>query len=177
VAPIASGSLYTKVNRGYRELLEAGLAEGSVPAAFGAQAAGCGPVAAAFEAGEEHVRPVRPDTLAHSLAIGAPADGERALAVARGSGGEIAAVTDDEIVEAIGLLARTTGIFTEPAGGVTIATLAKLAREGRIDPEGCTVAYVTGDGLKAPDAALAHVDPQRVEADIDAVDEALAVLA
>ena len=85
--------------------------------------------------------------------------------------------TDDEIVEAIGLLARTTGIFTETAGGVTIATLAKLAREGRLDPDACTVAYVTGDGLKTPDAALAHVEPIAVEADVDAVDELLGYVA
>jgi threonine synthase len=120
---------------------------------------------------------VRPQTIARSLAIGAPADGENALGVARRSGGQIASVSDEEIVEAIGLLARTTGIFTETAGGVTIATLARLAAEGRLDPDAATVAYVTGDGLKTPDAALAHVAPIAVEADVDAVDDALEPLA
>ncbi len=118
--------------------------------------------------------PVRPDTIAKSLAIGAPADGANAIKVARRGGGRIESVTDDEIVEAIGLLARTTGYFTETAGGVTIATLAKLARAGAIDPDGCTVAYLTGDGLKTPDAALDFVAPQRIAADIDAVDAVLA---
>jgi threonine synthase len=117
---------------------------------------------------------VRPDTIAKSLAIGSPADGANAIKVAHRGGGRIEAVSDEEIVEAIGLLARTTGYFTETAGGVTIATLAKLARAGQIDPDGCTVAYLTGDGLKTPDAALEFVAPQRIAADIDAVDAALA---
>ena len=178
VAPIASGSLYTKLDRGYRDLLETGLVDGDAPpAAFGAQAVGCSPVAQAWAAGTETVRPVRPDTIAKSLAIGAPADGENALRVASRTGGAIAAVDDDEIVEAIGLLARTTGIFTETAGGTTVATLARLAREGTLDPDGTTVVYITGDGLKTPDAALAHVAPIAVEADADAVEEALAPLA
>ncbi len=178
VAPIASGSLYTKLDRGFQDLLACGLVDGDAPpSAFGAQAGGCSPVARAFADGVDTVRPVRPETIAKSLAIGAPADGENALGVARRSGGQIAAVGDDEIVEAIGLLARTTGIFTETAGGVTIATLARLAREGRLDPDAPTVAYVTGDGLKTPDAALAHVAPIAVEADVDAVEDALAPLA
>ena len=141
---------------------------------YGAQAEGCSPVATAFRQNEEHVVPVRPDTIAKSLAIGSPADGANALKVARTAGGRIEAVTDEEVVEAIGLLARTTGYFTETAGGVTIATLAKLARAGQIDPDGCTVAYLTGDGLKTPDAALEFVAPQRIAADIDAVDAVLA---
>jgi threonine synthase len=177
VAPIASGSLFHKLHKGYEQLVDVGLLEGDLPRQFGAQAAGCAPVAEAWDRGEAEVRPVRPDTIAKSLAIGAPADGANDLAVARRTGGAIAAVPDDEIVEAIGLLARTTGIFTETAGGVTIATLAKLAREGRLDPDACTVAYVTGDGLKTPDAALAHVEPITVEADVDAVDELLGYVA
>ena len=178
VAPIASGSLYTKLDRGYRDLLEIGLVDGDAPpAAFGAQAVGCSPVAQAWAAGTETVRPVRPDTIAKSLAIGAPADGENALRVASRTGGAIAAVDDEEIVEAIGLLARTTGIFTETAGGTTVATLARLARAGTLDPDGTTVVYITGDGLKTPDAALAHVSPIAVEADADAIEEALAPLA
>jgi threonine synthase len=174
VAPIASGSLYTTLDRGYRDLLETGLVDGDAPpAAFGAQAEGCSPVATAFAAGVDEVRPVRPSTIAKSLAIGAPADGENALGVARRTGGQIAAVSDEEVVEGIGLLARTTGIFTETAGGVTVATLARLAREGRLDPDAPTVVYITGDGLKTPDAALAHVEPIAIEADVDAVEDAL----
>ncbi len=130
VAPIASGSLFTKISGGFRDLVEAGLVEGDAPRAFGAQAAGCSPVAQAFAAGVDDVLPVRPDTIARSLAIGSPADGANALGVARATGGAIAAVSDDELVEGIGLLARTTGVFTETAGGVTIAVLARLAREG-----------------------------------------------
>jgi threonine synthase len=174
IAPIASGSLYTKIDRGFREFIDVGLVDGAVPVPYGAQAEGCSPVATAFARNEEHVVPVRPDTIAKSLAIGSPADGANAIKVANRGGGRIEAVTDDEIVEAIGLLARTTGYFTETAGGVTIATLAKLARTGRIDPDGCTVAYLTGDGLKTPDAALEFVAPQRIAADIDAVDAVLA---
>ena len=120
---------------------------------------------------------MRPDTIAKSLAIGAPADGANDIAVAHLTGGAIAAVPDDEIVAAIGLLARTTGIFTETAGGVTVATLARLAREGRLDPDASTVAYITGDGLKTPDAALSHVNPISIEADIDAVDAVLDAVA
>ncbi len=137
IAPIASGSLYTKIDRGFRELLEVGLVEGDVPVPFGAQADGCSPVATAYRQNEEHVVPVRPDTIAKSLAIGSPADGANALKVARTAGGRIESVSDEEVVEAIGLLARTTGYFTETAGGVTIATLAKLVarrsdRSGRV---------------------------------------------
>jgi threonine synthase len=174
IAPIASGSLYTKIDRGFRELLEVGLVEGDVPVSYGAQAEGCSPVATAFARGLDQVEPVRPDTIAKSLAIGSPADGANALKVARRAGGRIESVTDDEIVEAIGLLARTTGYFTETAGGVTIATLAKLARAGQIDPDRSTVAYLTGDGLKTPDAAAEFVAPYQIEADIDAVDAVLA---
>ena len=173
VTPIASGSLYHKIHKGYGELLRVGLVDGDRPRAFGAQAAGCSPVARAWETGAETVTPVRPDTIAKSLAIGSPADGLNALAVARESGGAIAAVSEDEIIEGIGLLARTTGIFTETAGGVTVATLAKLVAEGHIRPEESTVAYITGDGLKTPDAALRHVRTFAVEADPDAVDAVL----
>jgi threonine synthase len=134
-------------------------------------------VAEAWEAGHDFCKPVRAAGIAKSLAIGNPADGPYALDLARRSGGSIDAVSDDEIRAGIRLLAETTGIFTETAGGVTIATLAKLAREGWLDRDACTVAYVTGDGLKTPDAALAHVEPISVEADVDAVDELLGYVA
>ena len=173
MAPIASGSLYTKLDSGYRELLDAGLVDGEPRR--GLRRAGRGLLARRhrLRRGVDEVRPVRPDTIAKSLAIGAPADGDNALGVARRTGGQIAAVSDDEIVEAIGLLARTTGIFTETAGGVTVADAGAAGPRGPPRPRRRTVAYITGDGLKTPDAALAHVNPISIEADIDAVDAIL----
>jgi threonine synthase len=152
IAPIASGSLFTKINRGFEEWVEAGLLEGDLPTFNGAQAEGCSPVATAFAAGHDVCRPVKPNTIAKSLAIGNPADGPYALELARRSGGAIDSVTDEEIREGIRLLARTTGIFTETAGGVTTAVLAKLAHRGDIDPDERVVAYITGEGLKTLDA-------------------------
>ena len=163
VIPIASGSLYTKIRRGFQDLLETGLVEGEVPTLDGAQAAGCGPVAAAYQAGLDFVAPTRPDTIAKSLAIGNPADGVFALDAARATGGCISSVTEEEIVEGIELLARTTGVFTETAGGVTTATLAKLARAGRIDPDERVVLYITGDGLKTLDAVASRVERHHIE--------------
>ena len=126
---------------------------------FGAQAAGCSPVAAAFSAGADVVRPVRPDTIAKSLAIGNPADGPYVLDTCRRTGGAVESVTDDEIRDGIGLLARTEGIFTETAGGVTIATLKKLVSTGLLDPDAETVAINSGDGLKTLDAVADRVGP------------------
>jgi threonine synthase len=159
VVPIASGSLLTKIKRGLDELVKVGLIEGHSARISGAQAEGCSPVAAAFKAGEEHVRPVKPNTIAKSLAIGNPADGFYALKVARETGGAIESVTDDEVVEGIRLLARTEGIFTETAGGVTIATLRKLAAAGIVRPEEKVVALITGDGLKTIEAVAATSVP------------------
>ena len=152
VAPIASGSLFTKVARGFQEFIDAGLLEGELPAMHGAQAEGCSPVAQAFEAGTDVCRPVKPDTIAKSLAIGNPADGPYAVDLARRTGGSVEAVSDDEIRAGIRLLAQTTGIFTETAGGVTTATLAKLAEAGEIGRADRVVVYITGDGLKTLDA-------------------------
>ncbi len=118
----------------------------------GAQAEGCSPVSTAFAAGSEVCRPVKPATIAKSLAIGNPADGPYALELARNSGGSVDAVSDDEICEGIRLLAETTGIFTETAGGVTTAVLAKLARRGDIEPGERVVLVITGEGLKTLDA-------------------------
>jgi threonine synthase len=173
IVPIASGSLYTKINRGFRDLIETGLVEGDAPALDGAQAAGCGPVAAAFGAGLDFVRPVRPDTIAKSLAIGNPADGVFALEVAHATGGSISDVTEDEIVDGIELLARTTGIFTETAGGVTTAVLAKLARAGRIDPDERVVLYVTGDGLKTLDAVASRVERHDIDPTVASFEAAM----
>jgi threonine synthase len=152
VAPIASGSLFTKIAGGFAEWIEVGLLEGELPTFNGAQATGCSPVAGAFADGKDFCRPVKPDTIAKSLAIGNPADGPYALDLARSTGGSIDSVSDDEIREGIKLLAQTTGIFTETAGGVTTAVLAKLAKRGDIDPEERVVAYITGEGLKTLDA-------------------------
>jgi threonine synthase len=167
VSPVASGSLFTKIARGFEEWLELGVLEGSLPAFHGAQAAGCSPVAQAFEAGHDICRPVRPDTIAKSLAIGNPADGVFALEVARRTGGSIDSVTDEEIVDGIRLLAETTGIFTETAGGVTTAVLAKLAERGDIGAGDRVVLYITGDGLKTLDAVRDIVSTYEVEPALD----------
>ena len=172
VCPIASGSLFTKIARGFEEWLELGLVEGELPTFNGAQATGCSPVATAFQAGNDFCRPVKPDTIAKSLAIGNPADGPYALDLARRSGGAIDSVTDDEIREGITLLARTTGIFTETAGGVTVAVLAKLAQRGDIDPDERVVAYITGDGLKTLDAVRGTFKAWEIEPTIESFEAA-----
>jgi threonine synthase len=160
IVPIASGSQLTKIAKGFRELHQVGLldTEPSVRIS-GAQAAGCSPVATAFAEGTDAIRPVKPDTIAKSLAIGNPADGWYALEAVRSSGGAIAAVDDDEILDAIQLLARTEGIFAETAGGVTIATLARLASQGIVRSDETVVAYVTGHGLKTVEALTDRVGP------------------
>jgi threonine synthase len=172
VAPIASGSLFTKIARGFEEWIEAGLLTGDLPTFHGAQARGCSPVATAFEAGQDFCRPVKPDTIAKSLAIGNPADGPYAIDLARRTGGSIEAVTDDEIREGVKLLARTTGIFTETAGGVTIAVLAKLAERGEIDPSDRVVAYITGEGLKTIDVARGTFEAWEIEPTVDSFEQA-----
>ncbi|TMM03136.1 MAG: threonine synthase [Actinobacteria bacterium] len=172
VSPIASGSLFTKVARGFEEWIEVGLLDGQVPTFNGAQAAGCSPVASAFQDGQDFCRPVRPDTIAKSLAIGNPADGPYALGLARRSGGSIDSVTDEEIREGIGLLARTTGIFTETAGGVTVAVLAKLAERGDIDPAERVVVYITGDGLKTLDCARGTFETWEIDPTVASFDQA-----
>ncbi len=180
VCPIASGSLFTKIARGFEEWIELGLVAGSLPTFNGAQAAGCSPVASAFEAGQDFCRPVKPHTIAKSLAIGNPADGPYALDLARRTGGAIDSVSDDEIREGIRLLAQTTGIFTETAGGVTVAVLAKLAQRGDIDPSERVVAYITGEGLKTLGCARGTFHTWEIEPTVASFDEArerLAVLA
>jgi threonine synthase len=152
IVPIASGSLFTKVHRGFQEWLDLGLVSGRLPTMNGAQAQGCAPVANAFAAGEDFCQPVKPNTIAKSLAIGNPADGPYALDLARRTDGSVDAVTDEEIRAGIALLAQTTGVFTETAGGVTTAVLSKLAARGDIDPSERVVLVITGDGLKTLDA-------------------------
>jgi threonine synthase len=173
VAPVASGSLFTKVARGFEEWIDAGLLHGEVPVMNGAQAEGCSPVAQAFAAGHDVCRPVKPDTIAKSLAIGNPADGMYALDLARRTSGGIDAVTDDEIRAGIRLLAETTGIFTETAGGVTTAVLAKLAERGDIDPSERVVVYITGDGLKTLDCVRGSFEVTEIDASVDAFEAAV----
>jgi threonine synthase len=175
VCPVASGSLFTKIARGFQEWIDLGLIQGELPAFNGAQAAGCSPVAEAFALGHETCRPVRPNTIAKSLAIGNPADGVFALDVARQTGGAIDAVTDEEIVEGIKLLAETTGIFTETAGGVTTAVLKKLAERGDIGAEERVVVYITGEGLKTLDAVRSIVHTYDIEPAIESFDETVPV--
>ncbi|PNE33180.1 threonine synthase [Streptomyces eurocidicus] len=155
VVPIASGSQLTKIDKGLKELIALGLVEDRPYKIFGAQAEGCSPVSRAFKDGHEVVRPVKPDTIAKSLAIGNPADGPYVLDIARRTGGAVEDVTDEEIVDAIRLLARTEGIFAETAGGVTVGVTRKLVESGLLDPSLTTVVLNTGDGLKTLDAVAA----------------------
>ena len=163
VGPIASGSMFTKLGRGIGEWLELGLVQGELPTFCGAQAEGCSPVATAFADGTSVCKPQKPDTIAKSLAIGDPADGPYALDLARSTGGSIESVSDDEIRAAIRLLAETTGIFTETAGGVTVGVLAKLAEQGAIDRDERVVVYITGEGLKTLDAARESFNMHEIE--------------
>lgn len=159
VVPAASGALYTKIWKGFNELRQVGLIDGPLPRMYGAQAAGCSPIAQAWWEGRDVVRPVRPNTIARSIAIGNPADGIFALRVARESRGGWETATDKEILEAMRLLAETEGIFAETAGGTTIAVLRKLARQGTFSPEEIVVAYITGHGYKTFDV-FAQTQPE-----------------
>jgi threonine synthase len=162
VAPMASGSMLTKIHKSFKELIAAGLVDASEWRMFGAQSAGCSPIAAAFEDGRDVVTPVKPTGIAKSLNIGNPADGPYALDAVRSTGGAMASVDDDEIREGIRLLARTTGVFAETAGGVTVGVLRKLVESGRLDPSVETVIYNTGDGLKTLDAVADTARPTAV---------------
>jgi len=174
VVPVASGALLTKVAKGFRELNRVGLlSEEPHTTIFGAQAEGCSPVATAFREGSEDVRPVKPATIAKSLAIGNPADGYYALREVRATGGRVDSVPEADIAEGIELLARTEGIFTETAGGVTIAALQSLVRSGVISPEQETVALITGIGLKTVEVMEGRAATLQVSADLDEVASAL----
>ncbi len=172
VGPIASGSLFTKLARGFEEWLEVGLLEGRLPTFNGAQAEGCSPVATAFREGRDFCKPVKPETIAKSLAIGNPADGPYALELARRTGGAIDSVTDDEIRDGIKLLAQTTGIFTETAGGVTTAVLRKLAERGDIDRSERVVAVITGEGLKTLECARGTFEAWEIDPNADSFEQA-----
>jgi threonine synthase len=174
VVPVASGSLLTKVLKGFHELHQVGLLENEPNVRVsGAQALGCSPVAKAWIEESDTIKPVKPDTIAKSLAIGNPADGYFALDAVRTTGGGFAAVTDDEVVEGMRLLARTEGIFAETAGGVTVATLQKLAADGVVRTDERVVIYVTGHGLKTLDAVAPVVGPTAtITPSLDAFHEA-----
>jgi threonine synthase len=159
VIPVASGSQLTKVDKAFRELIALGLVEDKPYRVFGAQATGCSPVSTAYKTGTDAIRPVKPDTIAKSLAIGNPADGIYVLDICRRSGGAVEDVSDDEVREGILLLARTEGIFTETAGGTTVACLKKLVATGLLDPTLETVVINTGMGLKTLDAVADSVGP------------------
>jgi len=169
VVPVASGAQLVKIDKAFRELVATGLVADAPYRVFGAQATGCSPVAAAFRAGHDVVMPVRPATIAKSLAIGNPADGPYVLDVVRRTGGAVADVSDEDLAAAIGLLAATEGVFAETAGGVTLAVLLKLLAEGQIDPEARTVIINSGDGLKTPDAVAGRIAaPEPIPATLEA---------
>lgn len=174
VAPLASGSLYTKIYKGFQEFIEVGLVSEKKVRFSGAQAEGCSPIAQAFREGRDFITPVKPNTIAKSIAIGNPADAIYALEVAQKTNGNIEAVTDAEIIEGMKLLAETEGIFTETAGGTTIAVLKKLVEAGKIDPEETTVAFITGNGLKTQEAIQGYIgEPLTIEPKLDSFERAL----
>jgi threonine synthase len=161
IIPMASGSLLTKIHKGYQELVKVGLISENQPKIYGAQATGCSPISTAQKAGLDFFKPVKPDTIAKSLAIGTPADGFYALKVMRETGASAEDVTDDEIRDAIKLLAETEGIFAETAGGVTVGVAKKLIASGKIPREDSAVICVTGNGLKTLDAVQGHCGKPR----------------
>jgi threonine synthase len=174
VAPLASGSLFTKIYKGFQEFIQVGLVADKQVRFSGAQAEGCSPIARAYQEERDFIKPVKPSTIAKSLAIGNPADGVYALDLARKTNGSIASVTDAEIIEGIKLLAETEGIFTETAGGTTVAVLKKLAESGKIDSDETTVVYITGNGLKTQEAVQGYIsEPLTIEAKLDSFERAL----
>ena len=181
VAPLASGSLYTKIYKGFQEFVKTGLVEDKAVKFSGAQAEGCSPIAQAFKEGRDFITPVKPNTIAKSIAIGNPADGVYALDLARKTEGTIESVTDAEIIEGIKLLAETEGIFTETAGGTTIAVLKKLAEKAndkdakdKIDPDETIVAYITGNGLKTQEAVQGYIgEPFTIDANLQSFERAM----
>ncbi len=174
VIPLASGSQYGKIYKGFQEFVKVGLVEDKDVVFNGAQAEGCSPIAHAFKEGRDFVTPVKPNTIAKSIAIGNPADGIYALDIARKTQGQIESANDPEIIAGIKLLAETEGIFTETAGGTTIAVLKKLALSGQIKPDDVTVAYITGNGLKTQEAITAHVGhPNLISPKIESFEQAL----
>ncbi len=175
IAPIASGAMFSKVHKGFCELDELRLVDGDRPRLIGGQAEGCSPVAQAFADGER-VRPVRPNTIARSIAIGSPADGDVAVSAAVESGGAVYAVAEEEIAENVKLLAETTGVFGETAPGVAVGALREAVRRGELGESDRVVLLVTGDGLKTPNLVADRLSPVWVSADADLVLERLGVV-
>ncbi len=174
VAPLASGSLFTKIYKGFQEFIKVGLVDEKPVRFSGAQAEGCSPIAQAYRDGRDFITPVKPNTIAKSLAIGNPADGIYAIEVANKTNGSIESVNDQEIIDGIKLLAETEGIFTETAGGTTIATLKKLVEAGKISPDETTVVYITGNGLKTQEAVQGYIgEPLTIEPKLEAFERAL----
>lgn len=173
IVPAASGSLYTKIWKGYHELADLGFIPQVKTRMHLTQAEGCAPIAEAFQRGETHIRPVKPNTIAKSLGIGNPADGFYALKVAEASGGTAYAVHEEEVFEGIKLLAETEGIFTETAGGVVISGLKNLAKAGLIGKDDVTVAYITGNGLKTQEVVEGSVRLLNIEPNMQSFEAAL----
>lgn len=176
VVPGASGSLFTKVWKGLNDLCDVGLIDSVNTKMHITQAEGCSPIVQAYDAGHNVVRPVRPDTIAKSLAIGNPPDGIYSLKTIESSGGSAVAALEEEIVEGIQLLAETEGIFTETAGGVVISGLRRLVNKGLIKPDEMTVAFITGNGLKTIEPVEDTVNPIFTDPDYEAFQTALAAI-
>ncbi len=175
VVPMASGSLFTKIHKGFQEFQQYGLIEETPVRMIGAQAEGCSPITTAWRNETTNIRPVKPNTIAKSLAIGNPADGYYALKVMKRTDGGSTAVTDPEVVEGIRMLAECEGVFAETAGGVTIAGLRQAIETGQVDPDETTVAFITGGGLKTADAVVEHVtQPIPVEGTLQSFEDAFA---
>ncbi len=177
VVPTAGGTILPKIYKGYRELIELGLVEDNGPKIYSAQASGCNPVVKAIQKGQDIIEPQKPNTIAKSIAIGNPADGYYAYHVVKDSGGWGESATDPEIVDAIKLLAKLEGIWTEPAGGTTLAAAIKLIASGRIDRDESICVCITGNGLKTQEVVQgelpypAVIDPKLAE--FDAIVDAL----
>jgi threonine synthase len=175
IVPLASGSLFTKIYKGIKELAWLGLVDWNATRMSGAQALGCSPIYDAYARGSLNIRPQKPNTIAKSLAIGNPADGYYALKVMEQTGGAATAVTDDEVVDGIKLLAETEGIFAETAGGVVISGLRRLVEEGKVHRDEVVVAFITGAGLKTQEAVVPALAPAlKIEATIHSFEEAVA---
>jgi len=174
VVPLASGSLFTKIYKGFQEFVQVGLVDKKPVRFSGAQADGCSPIAQAYRENRDFITPVKPNTIAKSIAIGNPADGVYATEIARKTSGTIESVSDAEIIEGIKLLAETEGIFTETAGGTTIAVLKKLVAAGKITPDEKTVVYITGNGLKTQEAVQGYIgESLTIEPKLDSFERAL----
>lgn len=174
VAPLASGSLFTKIYKGFQEFIQVGLVDEKPVRFSGAQADGCSPIAEAYRENRDFISPVKPNTIAKSIAIGNPADGVYAVDIARKTNGTIESVSDAEIIAGMKLLAETEGIFTETAGGTTVAVLQKLVKAGKIDPDEKTVIYITGNGLKTQEAVQGYIgEPLTIDAKLDSFERAL----